>query len=77
MKAFGEAPPGWIIGYGRFEGKRFVIGDEIVVRHLTIRKTCNGHIAYQTTPDGETVDRRWIPVPFTWIELDGDVRTIT
>ncbi|MEM3096119.1 MAG: hypothetical protein QXV62_03875, partial [Nitrososphaerota archaeon] len=34
MKAFGDAPPGWIVGYGRFENNKFVMEDEIVARHL-------------------------------------------
>jgi len=77
MKAIGDSRPGWLVGYGRFEGHRFVMEGEFTARELVIRKASYGLIAYQTSPQGETIDRGWIMVPYTRIDFDGELCIIT
>ncbi|MEN3048177.1 MAG: hypothetical protein ABDH63_05295 [Candidatus Caldarchaeales archaeon] len=76
LKRYGEEPPGWVIGYGRLEGRRFYLEGEIVARHLIINAKSYGMIAFQDVPGGETVDRGWIMVPYRRIEFDGELCVI-
>ena len=77
MKAMGDSGPGWLVGYGRFEGLKFVMEGEFIAKELVIRISSYGLVAYQTTPQGETVDRGWILVPYKRIEFDGNRCIIT
>ncbi|MCS7094933.1 MAG: hypothetical protein NZ988_03885 [Thaumarchaeota archaeon] len=76
IKKYGEEPPGWVIGYGRLEGRRFYLEGEVIARHLIINAKSYGMIAFQDTPSGETVDRGWILVPYTKLEFDGELCVI-
>ena len=76
VKKYGEEEPGWLVGYGRFEGNRFVLEGEFTARQVIIRSESYGLVAYQTTPAGEVVDRGWIMARYRHIEYDGRVCVI-
>ncbi|MEM4280700.1 MAG: hypothetical protein QW470_01480 [Candidatus Caldarchaeum sp.] len=76
-KKFGEDQPGWLVGVGRIQGRKFVLEEEFVAQELVIKSTAYGLIAFLKPEEGQTVDRGWIVTFYENIEFDGRRCVIT
>jgi len=76
-KKFGDDPPGWLVGLGRIQGRKFVLEEEFVAQELVINAASYGFIAFQKPEDGRTVDRGWIIAFYHKVVFDGRRCVIT
>jgi hypothetical protein len=71
-KAYGEEPPGWLVGLGVLNENRFILKEEFIAPKLSIKTSSYGMVGFQTPQDGMTVDRGWILVPYKNVFFDGE-----
>ena len=72
VKALGERGAKWVVGLGRFMGKRFVLEEEFMVENLVIHAPTYGMFAVQKTGDGREFDRGWMLVVYRECSVEGD-----
>jgi len=65
VKRLGDRGAKWIVGLGRFSGKRFILEEEFMVDNLVIHAPSYGLFATQKASDGTEYDRGWILVVYS------------